>query len=147
MHKVERVERSVLFLKRDFVNRSKKIAVGIAAVLVTLMGASPAFAEGSFTSSLLGVLPGFNSRVWYKGSTDGASTKVSVSGCSVSGNTELELRRVRAWMPDESKGSKSVNCNSGTANWGSRAPSQYKFRVNHTPHDSYMTVRTVTVNY
>ncbi|MFR0577614.1 hypothetical protein ACLUWG_04060 [Bifidobacterium apri] len=128
--------------------RMRNMAISILCSCLILAGAAPAFAEGSFNTSMTGVRPGFNSRVWNKRVNDHTSTTVHLAQCSNPyGFTTLELRRVISMLPDQSKGKITLRCNNGTANWGAQSTGDYKFRVTSTPDNASMSVGSVTVTY
>lgn len=64
-------DREVRVLKRSRIG-----AVVTLAAVAAMVSATPAFAEGSFTSYLGGVAPGFDSRTWTKNVSYDVSTTV-----------------------------------------------------------------------
>ena len=67
--------------------KTSKIAMGIGALIVATVAASPALAEGSWTSYITGAKIGFESRAWADRDLDQVPTTVKFTGCSVSGTT------------------------------------------------------------
>ncbi|MCI9889329.1 hypothetical protein JT358_12800 [Micrococcales bacterium 31B] len=137
----------------------KKISTFALASAVTLLGlAVPAFAEGGFTSQLIGVRTGFNSRNWSDGNFDAASTKITAGQCSIMyassgspvGSIRLQLTQDRAniFSPDINKGQRDLNCNSSnfTADFGRMSNAGYHFTV-MTINGQASSAQKVTANY
>lgn len=102
--------------------RTAALVAGTSAVLV-VVGMSPAFAEGQFTSTLSGARPGYNSSSWQDSNTDSHNTTVAMTGCSLpqSGglafDIELKLYDEHGLFPDQSVGTR-MRSSCGTFNWG-----------------------------
>ncbi|MFB7239805.1 MULTISPECIES: hypothetical protein [unclassified Streptomyces] len=120
----------------------------VGALAVGFVGTTPAFAEGSWSSSLSGVLPGFESRRWNDANTDATSTSVAFSGCSVPDRT-FRAANIVVWKdvfgPDESKGSRANYCN--TTSWGDLSAATYYFEVDGFTDCCYLNVRSLTTRY
>ncbi|GAA1493477.1 hypothetical protein [Curtobacterium herbarum] len=105
-------------------NKGKHIALiaGAAAVMVGF-GATPAFAEGTFSSTISGARPGYDSSSWQDSHNDSKSTIVALSNCSLpkSGglefDIELKLYDEYGGLPDQSVGTKARS-SCGSFNWG-----------------------------
>ncbi len=67
--------------------KTKRLALTTGALIAMALTASPALAEGSWTSYLSNVPVGFESRTWADRDIDQVATTVKLSGCSVSGTT------------------------------------------------------------
>lgn len=94
----------------------------MVAVIATTI---PAIAEGKWSSFFSSVGTGFNSRSWVDNQIDGAATKVTLSGCSMTtGGTftsvDINLYREAGWLPDQSVGVIRNYC--GTSNFGVNLP-------------------------
>lgn len=103
----------------------KRITIGVATVIMTLLVVGNVFAEGSWTSFVSGVRPGFGSRLWTDNHNDSASTTIKFSSCrdaiptSNNDSATVHLWREISLWPDEDRGSKTLSCyNSATGNWG-----------------------------
>ncbi len=119
--------------------------------------AVPAAAEGSFTSSFSGWLPGKNSRTWSDGNRDGNSTLITLGGCRAESNAtikvvfRLQLTRTTPWYtPDQNKGRKDFACHGSakTGNWGRQSSGSYRFALTHVNGDErspYGKVRASSV--
>lgn len=99
-------------------NMALVAVVGVALAL----GASPAFAEGSWNSRVVNARPGFDSRSWQDSRTDNKRTAVTLKNC-VYGNAKGLVKSVGVrlyaewgWLPDQDAGTKTQNC--GTYNFG-----------------------------
>jgi hypothetical protein len=94
--------------------------------------ATPAHAEGSWSSSISNWLTGKESRQWTDNNTDSVSTTVSLSGCSIPNgqrfeNVTLGLYRDRSVLPDVSKGERTNAC--GNFGWGDVEAGTYHFTL------------------
>lgn len=108
--------------------RSKYLGVTLGLVL-TLVIATAAMAEGSWVSGLYGVNRGFNSRTWNDKHLDSNVTKVVFTSCndrdpgtsSSQVFATLILWRHAGIFPPENKGSRASFCfYGGTFNWGTQ---------------------------
>lgn len=119
---------------RNRLGRRVMTGVGVGVVAATL-GALPAMAEGSWTSSLSGVRAGFSSRSWQDSHLDSASTVATLSGCTGSGLT-LNLYDEYGALPDQSVGRITHNC--GAFDWGIMTRSdQYHWTVDGVSSGSF----------
>ncbi|GHJ98065.1 hypothetical protein SNE510_75840 [Streptomyces sp. NE5-10] len=120
----------------------------VGAAVIGLAAGTPAFAEGSWSSSMSGVLPGFESRRWNDTNADSTSTSVAFSGCSVEGRT-FRAATLIVWKdvfgPDESKGTRTNYCN--TTSWGDLAAGSYYFEVDGFTDCCYLKVDALTTRY
>ena len=140
------------------ISKKKKILafVGVGAVAATLLIATPALAEGSWSSSLSNARPGFNSRSWQDSHLDHLSTTFAFSGCTCGNagglvtSTELTLYDEYGLLPDQSVGNKSSVC--GTFNWGEQTRSDtYHWNIfaldGSTINVHYINVSSLTTKY
>lgn len=130
-------------------------------LLLSLAIAAPVAAEGSFTSSFSGWLPGLDSRTWKDGNRDASSTRITLGGCRAEANPtvvvtyRLQLTRETPWyLPDENKGRKDFACHrtSVTNSWGRQAAGSYHFTLTHVNGTEYsdpgkVRASTVKVSY
>lgn len=107
------------------------VAVGVAAAAAALV-ASPALAEGQWSSSITKAITGFQSRTWQDNNNDNVSTTVTFGTCSTTpgtfSSTSLEMWGEFGLFPDQNLGTKTNYC--GTSNWGDVANNAYHFRIN-----------------
>lgn len=101
------------------ITKTATIVVGGLALSLSMI--APAYAEGSWSSSVSGALTGFSSRDWTDNNNDSASTRTVWSGCSLESgtyrDTTLDLARNRTWpLPDATYGQRTSAC--GTFDWG-----------------------------
>ncbi|MFF4097496.1 hypothetical protein ACFYYY_27665 [Streptomyces sp. NPDC001834] len=121
--------------------------------MIGVLGIAPAFAEGGYTSSISGWLPGKDSRQWTDNNSDSVSTTVKFSGCSVDNGrftyAGLQLKKARAGLPDPVVNRDDNHCD--TSSFGDKAAGTYYFHyANLNGQDSvsaYLTVSKVTVGY
>ncbi len=105
------------------------------ALTIGLAGlASPAFAEGSFTSHMSGWLTGLSTRSWDDANSDDNSTTFGAKGCSYEtgdavASITMELNRNDTWTPDEHYGNKKVTCTptsaTHTVGWGDKGKGNF----------------------
>ncbi|MFD9033078.1 hypothetical protein ACFVZW_18290 [Streptomyces sp. NPDC059567] len=125
---------------------------------MTLTLAGPAFAEGSWSSSMGGVLVGFDSRWWSDGDRDNVGTTISFTGCSTSSSTDssvtVQLSRYRPVIADVNEGQKTFTaCMSGgtsSGNWGDKQAADYRFsimKINGATQYVNLSVNNVSVKY
>jgi hypothetical protein len=117
---------------------NKRWAVPVVAGLLLVLGtATPAAAEGWWSSYFSNWSTGANSRTWADNNTDNHSTGVFVSACTYNwpgGNRiGLRLRRSDTWTPDEDYGSKNYACTSGSGQlwqlWGNKGAGTFYFNL------------------
>lgn len=139
-------------------SKHKKVVglVGAGLVVTAVLGATPAMAEGSWSSSLSGARPGFNSRSWQDSYLDHVSTTVAFSGC-IYGNagglvtsTDLTLYDEYGLLPDQSVGTRNSVC--GTFNWGEQTRSDsYHWNIfaldGSASSAHYIDVSSLTTGY
>jgi len=99
---------------------SKRLALGNVAVgVIAVLAATAAAAEGSWTSSMTGVVTGFHSRTWTDKNSDSSATKITLTRCTgwtrdVKANPTLKLIRERPGiLPNENRGGKKYTCSDG----------------------------------
>ncbi|MFJ8002463.1 hypothetical protein ACIQ7D_36065 [Streptomyces sp. NPDC096310] len=125
------------------------IALGAAFVLGVL--ATPAQAA-SWSSSLSGAGPGFESRRWYD---SGGSTNIKFTGCSDDGSNRVANVTLRkdTLGPDPSYTTAAfTNCFTGssatsTGNWSDHGSGDYYFAVNYGASGLRVWVDSLTVTY
>lgn len=107
--------------------------VGQAAVLAlaSVLVATPALAEGQWSSSISGARVGFESRDWYESSTS-EPTSVSFGSCSLShgmsfNSVSIALYKEVSLLPGYNMGTKTNYC--GTSSWTLDATATYYFRL------------------
>lgn len=108
-------------------SRRQKVALLLAATAA--MGAlagAPAYAEGSWTSSVSNGTAGvFSSRWWTDNQIDSASTRVKFSDCTTAvyvNAQRVKLYRDNGLFPDHYHGQVQSNCNGTYASWGAGFP-------------------------
>lgn len=135
--------------------RSKGAATVVALVATTALLAPTASAEGHWTSSFSGIVPGFDTRGWDDSNNDATVTKLSIWSCRQdSGNAFGSLRWAliynNVWTPDEDHGEKTVYCkNYGVTSWGDMKPGRWHFtyRSANGGQDYYFSSPTIRVDY
>ncbi|MFF4648125.1 hypothetical protein [Streptomyces sp. NPDC001389] len=132
---------------RESGRRAAVVGLGIAAVVG--LASSPAQAA-SWSSTIVGADPGFESRRWYDG---GGSTNITFTDCSSDVHVaNVTLRKDLDFQPDPQYSTASfTNCFNGTyatssGNWGDHGEGNYYFAVNYGS-SAMLWVRTLTVNY
>ncbi len=114
-------------------NTKHKLIIGSTVIAGMLLGASPALAEGSWSSYLSNVGVGFSSRTWTDYALDQVATTVKLSGCSMNSggtfsSTRINLYREYGVLPDQSVGAITNTCN--TSNFGQGlAADMYHFTI------------------
>jgi len=109
----------------------------VTSVAASLLmgGAGVALAEGSFTSSFSGWLPGISSRDWVDKNTDAVATTVKLGGCRFDVLTgfksaTIQVSKRNGILPDQNQGQKALACSSSaTGNWGRLAAATYRFTL------------------
>ena len=141
--------------------RPRRALMSAVSLLLVGLLAAPVAAEGSFTSSFSGWLPGLSSRTWQDTDRDAASTQIKLGGCRAESNLSLgvnfrvQLTRETPWyLPDENKGRKDFACSaaSKTNSWGRVPQGSYHFTLTHVNGSDYSSVgkvkaSTVVVSY
>ncbi|MBC8093247.1 MAG: hypothetical protein H7Y15_15165 [Pseudonocardia sp.] len=108
--------------------RTRILSVTSIAFALIIAAASPALAEGSFTSSISNASQGFLSRAWYDSQDDAATTVVYFSNCNRGSVTVGMYRQVTGIDPNE--GNKTL-CGGLYGNWGNDLSSAYyRFKLN-----------------
>ncbi|MER6191537.1 hypothetical protein [Streptomyces cyaneofuscatus] len=128
--------------------RIATVAVGAATVLGVI---APPAQAASWSSSLTGVLPGFESRRWYD---SGGTTTIKFTGCS-SGSYKVAnvLLRKDTAGPDPSYVNASfTKCfdsgtSTSTGTWADHGSGDYYFMVNSGATGISLTVKSLTVSY
>jgi hypothetical protein len=139
----------------------RRAASAVLALVLTFVLASPALAEGGFSSSFSGWLPGVSSRTWKDRNDDGVSTTIRLGGCRARASAtrvvvlRIQLTKETPWYtPDQSLGRKDFDCHrssSVTRSWGRVAAGDYHFTlsaVNGTEaFDDKVSASSVRVAY
>jgi len=125
-------------------NTKQKLAIGSLLISGMLLAASPALAEGRWSSYLKEVGVGFSSRTWTDNATDQVATTIKLSGCSmnVSGtfSARINLYREYGFLPDQSVGIITNTCN--TSNFGEGLPGDmYHFTIDRIKASTNPTYR------
>ncbi|MFD9242834.1 hypothetical protein ACFV0D_13060 [Streptomyces sp. NPDC059556] len=125
--------------------------VGLGAAAMLGLVTAPAHAA-SWSSSLTGAAPGFESRRWYD---SGGTTTIKFTGCSTDGSvsvTNVTLRKdvvgpdpsyVRASFTQCHVSSTSTS----TGTWSDHGSGNYYFVVNEGATGIRLTVKSLTVSY
>ncbi|MFI8092641.1 hypothetical protein ACIF9R_30685 [Streptomyces sp. NPDC086080] len=119
----------------------------VGAALVGLAGATPAYAEGSWSSYISGWSEGSESRRWTDNNADSVSTSVGFSGCHSDGgfgNAGLKLWK-DVFGPDSDQGSRTNYCN--RVYWGDKASGTYYFELTSVFSGGYLDVNSVNTRY
>ncbi|MER7396919.1 hypothetical protein ABT381_15570 [Streptomyces sp. NPDC000151] len=126
------------------------------AVATMVFGVIPAHAEGSKTTYISNWATGYESSRWHDTNSDGASTTVRFSGCSIPSSPGTKASAtVSVWKdtfgPDTNYGSKSNACSS-TLSWGDRAKADYYFvldKINGASGSGtfHLNAKTVTIKW
>lgn len=131
--------------------RTATVVTGVVAI--ASLGIGPAFAEGSWSSSIGGWLTGKESRHWSDNNRDSVSTSVRFSGCNSSNGTfryaGLQLKKERANLPDPVVARDNNYCD--TSSFGDVSAGKYYFNyANMNGYDqpgSLLSVSSVVVKY
>lgn len=146
-------------------NRSTKAVTtaGLGLFLLGALGAGVAAAaptrpaEGSFTSNLNQVQPGFSSRQWIDNGSDGTATSVYLGGCAANkggqapGSLAIGSVKITLYRNGSSVGSASQKC--GTYSFGNSGSGTYQFVVTaingntSANRTTFLNASTVTVRY
>ncbi|MFE6783883.1 hypothetical protein ACFVFF_16655 [Streptomyces sp. NPDC057680] len=111
---------------------------------------TPPAQAASWSSSLTGVLPGYESRRWYD---TGGATTIKFTGCDSNGTgAEVRLRK-DTFGPDPAY-AKAVftqcfasSTSTSTGNWSDQGSGDYYFAVNEAGVNLWLTVKSLTVTY
>ncbi|MES2093202.1 MAG: DUF4179 domain-containing protein [Actinomycetota bacterium] len=121
--------------KESKIRFSKRSALAVGALIIgtSMLAASPALAEGNWTSSITSALTGFYSRTWQDNNSDNVNTTVGFSGCSITDGRAFTETQLEMWgefgaLPDQNLGNIQNTCN--TSSWGRVANNAYHFRIN-----------------
>lgn len=128
--------------KKQLTLRQKVAATVLATAALGAIAAGPAFAEGSFTSSVTGGLAdpgvGFNSRWWTDSQKDATNTTTAFSKCvNTSSRTNapgvlVTLYRDNGLFPDHNHGRITNACNNTQASWGHGLPKgSFRWRIDY----------------
>lgn len=138
--------------------KKHKMTMATVASLATLAIASPAAAEGSWSSSITDALTGFNSRTWADNNNDANATKITFKNCThnwgsaTPKSAEVQLTRQTPWyQPDDNRGRKTLNCGtSATGDWGRQSSGSFHFtitKIGGMSSGPRLSVQTVSVSY
>jgi hypothetical protein len=132
-------------------NRRVLALVAATTLAGTVLAASPAFAEGAWSSKLTNAAIGKSSRSWQDSHKDGVRTTTTFSGCRITGNASgfssatVTLYDERGLLPDQSKGSKTNRC--GKSDWGVMTRSdRYHWTVSKLNGSGYAPELRLSVN-
>lgn len=123
--------------------------VGLGAAAVVGLLSAPAQAA-SWSSSLSGAAPGFESRRWYD---TGGSTNIKFTGCTSGLSVVNVTLRKDVTGPDPSyvraAFTKCFQSSSATSSgtWSDHGKGNYYFVVNEGSSGSRVSVKSLTVNY
>ncbi|MGV8885523.1 MAG: hypothetical protein ACOH1T_08045 [Microbacteriaceae bacterium] len=132
--------------------RQKLAATLTVTATLAAMAVAPAYAEGSWSSSVTrGNIGAFSSRWWTDNDTDSTYTGVKFSACKgvpVAVNyLSVELFRDNGLFPDASHGVVRNYCNKVYSNWSTNLPSgDFKWRLESVTLISGPTTTGYTVN-
>jgi hypothetical protein len=135
------------------------VTAAAAAAVAAVMAMPMAFAEGSFSSYMTAVYPGFSSRTWTDHNSDSQSTNIELATCFWNPqhmglkNLTLQLTKQEPWyLPQQNRGRRNYVCPTGsTQAWGRQPSGSYHFTlvdVNGSDHSPLaVSVKTVKVWY
>ncbi|WP_139216406.1 hypothetical protein [Streptomyces sp. CC77] len=133
---------------RDSGRRIGTVALGATAVLGIL---TPPAQASSWSSSLSGVMPGYESRRWYD---SGGTTTIKFTGCSSGTHKGAEVRlRKDTFGPDPAYATAlftqcfASSSSTSTGTWSDKGSGDYYFAVNEAGVNLKLTVRSLTVSY
>ncbi len=117
-------------MKNGLKNGFKVVAVAAACLAIS----APAYAEGSWTSTLSNVKAGYGSRTWTDKNLDNASNYVNIYNCSSTPST-IGIYKDRQWpTPDQLVGGVGSVCDA------------YVYYGAETNGDIHFTVKSVGGN-
>ncbi|WP_327676125.1 hypothetical protein [Kitasatospora sp. NBC_00458] len=129
-------------------NRTLLRGVLVTAVLLGFTAATPALAEGSWTSHISKWGPGSESRRWADSDRDDTVTTVALQGCNTDTNdfrnADLALFK-DVFGPDKSYGYRLNHCN--TSAWGDQSAGDYYFALEGVRGGGQLWVDTVSTRY
>lgn len=130
------------------------VAVAAGAVLTGVL-ATPALAEGRWSSKVGGAAPGFQTHTFKDRNKDNTATTFKQSGGSVASgkfrNVTWQLSERHTYLPDKNRGRKTFG--NGTGNWGSRKKDgshDYRFGliyINGADWGNQFSAKSVKVTY
>ena len=132
---------------------TRRAATALAGTVVagSVFAAAPAFAEGSWNSSLSSVAIGKSSRSWQDSHRDNVKTTTTFSGCRMTGNASgfssatVTLYDERGLLPDQNMGSKTNRC--GKSDWGVMSRSdRYHWTISKLNGASYENILRLSVS-
>jgi hypothetical protein len=126
------------FLEDQSIKRIRRIAATTTGVLLAI--AAPAFAEGSWSSSVSGALIGFDTRQWTDNSSDNLDTIEKTRGCTFkyrAGDQSVshtwEYLRNDTWTPDERYGERQFPCKTDgvtyARSWADKGKGEFYFEL------------------
>ncbi|MER6400871.1 MULTISPECIES: hypothetical protein [unclassified Kitasatospora] len=120
----------------------------VAGALLGFAGATPALAEGSWTSHISNWGPGSESRRWTDYDRDDAVTTVSFKGCTTDTNefknADLQLYK-DVVGPDRAYGYRLNRCD--TSVWGDQSSGEYYFALEGVRAGGKLWVDSVSTQY
>jgi hypothetical protein len=136
---------------KSTMNRRALALVAATTLAGTVFAATPAFAEGAWSSRLTNSAIGKSSRSWQDSHKDAVRTTTTFSGCRISGNATgfasatMTLYDERGLLPDQSKGSRTNRC--GKSDWGVMTRSdRYHWTISKLNGTSYAPALRLSVN-
>lgn len=114
----------------------RKLVAAAAGVILSLVLAGPALAEGYFETYLSGARVWFSSRSWTDYNNDDHGTKIRFDNCRDAIGTQsndsakVQLTRKRTALPDVNMGQKTLECYwTDTEDWGDVQAAAYHFTI------------------
>lgn len=141
--------------------KQKLLIVVVATLAIVGVGASPAFAEGSWSSSVSrGSVGSFSSRWWNDNQRDANVSGVSFKKCSLTNGLgvskmNVTLYRDNGIFPDHNHGTVANSCNGTYSNWKSGLPAgSFKWKLASVKLSSgptttgyYVNIPSLTTKY
>ncbi|MEV7782841.1 hypothetical protein [Kitasatospora sp. NPDC088351] len=130
--------------------KNRKLVRGIlvAAAMLGFAGATPALAEGSWTSHISNWGPGSESRRWGDSDRDDTVTTVAFQGCTTDNNdfknADLQLYK-DVFGPDKAYGYRLNHCDLSA--WGDQSAGDYYFALEGVRSGGKLWVDSVSVRY
>lgn len=128
----------------------RRTGVALAATVSAVAFASPAWAEGSWRSSLRGVMEGYGSRTWVDKNTDSYKGRVAFYGCSgtqTSRHVKVAVYRNRQWPVPDVNVKQGNTCSNTTLYYGDVQRGDYHFSIKDLYGRYSLNANTVIVRY
>ncbi|MFE3016972.1 hypothetical protein [Streptomyces sp. NPDC059256] len=127
--------------------RTRGLVVGAVMLSFAGLTATPALAEGSWTSYISNWNLYNTSRTWSDGNTDAVGTSVRFTGCST--DNVFNSATLKLWKsvtgPDEDRGNQVNTCN--RVFWGDVSAGSYYFELWGISSGTLLNVTTVKTEY